>query len=479
MKIFKLCGKEKILNERLEQKNEDECEQVILDFAKEFNKFKGEYSSMEFHKDQSNKQFGILVDDKALRTLNDSPAIQKIFLDIAKEASSVICCRVSPIQKSQVVKMMKNYDKNGVTLAIGDGGNDVSMIMEAHIGIGIYGEEGMRAVQSGDYAIGEFKILRRLLLFHGRTFYIRNTQCILYFFYKNFVFTLVQFIYGFYTNFSGQTIIDDWYISFYNLIFTSLPLGARALLDFDIKPDDGLIVEKMLPYLYYEIKKHPIFNQLNFFMYLFKGIVHCILNYFFTLYITLDTPIDKDGSMDCLWYTSVDLYTNILFIVSINLIIDTANITWINVVIQLGSTFGFYIIFLCAVHFMPTFNSYASIYNSVNSPILWLNLIFVFSACFLFDYSMKSLDFIFRPNYANELQIVYNRFGPINSTKNLSKRIIKVLQKTNFDENIVEEDKILNKENEQKERKKKRKNNKYDKDIEIHSISLSEDISIK
>ena len=421
----------------------------------------------------------IIVDDKALRTLNDSPAIQKIFLDIAKEASSVICCRVSPIQKSQVVKMMKNYDKKGVTLSIGDGGNDVSMIMEAHIGIGIYGEEGMRAVQSGDYAIGEFKILRRLLLFHGRTFYIRNTQCILYFFYKNFVFTLVQFIYGFYTNFSGQTIIDDWYISFYNLIFTSLPLGARALLDFDIKPDDGLIVEKMLPYLYYEIKKYPIFNQFNFFMYLFKGIVHCILNYFFTLYITLDTPIDKDGSMDCLWYTSVDLYTNILFIVSINLIIDTANITWINVVIQLGSTFGFYIIFLCAVHFMPAFNSYASIYNSVNSPILWLNLIFVFSACFLFDYSMKSIDFIFRPNYANELQIVYNRFGPINSTKNLSKRIIKVLQKTNFDENIVEEDKILNKENEQKERKKKRKNNKYDKNIEIHSISLSEDISIK
>ena len=72
--------------------------------------------------------------------------------------------------------MMKNYDKEGITLAIGDGGNDVSMIMEAHIGIGIYGEEGMRAVQSGNYAIGEFKILRRLLLFHGRNLYIRNSQ---------------------------------------------------------------------------------------------------------------------------------------------------------------------------------------------------------------------------------------------------------------------------------------------------------------
>ena len=209
-------------------------------------------------------------------------------------------------------------------------------------------------------------------------------------------------------------------------------------------------------------------------MYLFKGIVHCILNYFFTIYITLDTPIDKDGSMDCLWYTSVDLYTNILFIVSIDLIIDTANITWINVVIQLGTTFGFYIIFLCAVHFTPTFNSYASIYNSVNSPILWLNLIFVFSACFLFDYSMKSINFIFKPNYANELQIVYNRYGPINSTKKLSERIIEILQKNNFEENEIEEDKVIRKETDQKERKKKLKNKN---DIEIHSISISGDIN--
>ena len=198
MKIFKLCGVEMKINDKMEMENKDECEKVILEFAKEFNKFKGDFNSMN----TKIKSFGILIDEKALRTINDDEEIQKIFLDIAKDASSVICCRVSPIQKSQVVKMMKNYDKDGVTLAIGDGGNDVSMIMEAHIGIGIYGEEGMRAVQSGDYAIGEFKILGRLLLFHGRIFYVRNSQCILYFFYKNFVFTLVQFFYGFFSNFS-------------------------------------------------------------------------------------------------------------------------------------------------------------------------------------------------------------------------------------------------------------------------------------
>ena len=484
MKIFKLCGKEKKLNEKMEMINQEECEQVILDFAKEFHKFKGEMNSMEYNSRNRNlphsNKFGILIDEKALRTLNDSTEVQSIFLDIAKEASSVICCRVSPIQKSQVVKMMKNYDKEGITLAIGDGGNDVSMIMEAHIGIGIYGEEGMRAVQSGDYAIGEFKILRRLLLFHGRNLYIRNSQCILYFFYKNFVFTLVQFVYGFYTNFSGQTIIDDWYISFYNLFFTSLPLGARALLDFDLKPEDGNIVKKMMPYLYYEIKKHPIFNKVTFFLYLAKGTVHCILNYFFTIYITLDHPIDKDGSMDCLWYTSVDLYTNILFIVSIDLMIDTANITWINGVIMIASTFILYFIFLIAVHFMTLFNSYASIYNSVNSPILWLNLILVAGACFLFDYAVKSIKFLFKPNYANELQIAYSRYGPINSTKRLSKRMIKKLSGNKKKEiNVVEN----NSKRESKRATRARENGivqrikRRSRDIEIQSVSQNKEIS--
>ena len=481
MKIFKLCGLEKKLNDKMQMINQKECEQVILDFAKEYNRFKNEMNSMEYNNRNSSakKKFGILIDEKALRTLNDSEDVQEIFLDIAKDASSVICCRVSPIQKSQVVKMMKNYDKNGITLAIGDGGNDVSMIMEAHIGIGIYGEEGMRAVQSGDYAIGEFKILRRLLLFHGRTFYIRNAQCILYFFYKNFVFTLVQFIYGFYTNFSGQTIIDDWYISFYNLFFTSLPLGARALLDFDIKPEDGIIVKKMMPHLYSEIKRHPIFNKLTFFLYLVKGTIHCILNYFFTIYITLGNPIDEEGSMDCLWYTSVDLYTNILFIVSIDLSIDTANITWINVVIMVGSSFILYIIFLIVVHFMSLFNSFASIYNSVNSPILWLNLILVSGACFLFDYTIKSINFLFRPNYANELQIIYNEYGPINSTKRLSKRILRKLK-------INKKSDISSNDNHNRNKKGKRvdvtresgtqrKKKVRIKEIEIQNISQDED----
>jgi len=102
-----------------------------------------------------------------------------------------------------VVRLIKNDDPTAVTLAIGDGANDVSMILEAHIGVGLYGNEGMRAVQASDFALGEFKFLWRLILVHGRLNYLRNAELVLYFFYKNLVFTMPQFYYCFLNGFSA------------------------------------------------------------------------------------------------------------------------------------------------------------------------------------------------------------------------------------------------------------------------------------
>ena len=124
-----------------------------------------------------------------------------------------MCCRVSPSQKADVVRLIKDDDKEAITLAIGDGANDVSMIKEAHIGVGLYGNEGLRAAQTADFALGEFKFMHRLLLVHGRLTYLRNSEVILYYYYKNIVFTLPQFHYAFYNGFSAMKFSpDDWYI---------------------------------------------------------------------------------------------------------------------------------------------------------------------------------------------------------------------------------------------------------------------------
>jgi magnesium-transporting ATPase (P-type) len=92
----------------------------------------------------------------------------------------------------------------------------------------------MGAVLASDYALPEFRMLWRLLLVHGRWNYIRISEMILYFFYKNMLFTIPQFIFAFYCGFSGQTIFDDVYITLYNLIFTSIPLVVRAILEQDV-----------------------------------------------------------------------------------------------------------------------------------------------------------------------------------------------------------------------------------------------------
>lgn len=140
----------------------------------------------------------------------------------------MICCRVTPKDKASVVKLVKEKLKK-IVLSIGDGANDVEMIHEAHIGIGLYGNEGMNAVQASDYALPEFQGLWRLLFIHGRWNYLRITGLIKYFFFKNMVFTFPQFLYAFSCGFSGASIYNGIYLTLFNTVFTALPLVVRAL----------------------------------------------------------------------------------------------------------------------------------------------------------------------------------------------------------------------------------------------------------
>ncbi|RLN60655.1 hypothetical protein BBP00_00005860, partial [Phytophthora kernoviae] len=174
----------------------------------------------------------LLVDGSAL-TLALLPCNCENFLKLALQSATVIVCRASPIQKALVVELVKSGVPD-VTLAVGDGANDVSMIRAAHVGVGVMGQEGMQAVRSADYAVQQFSHLGRLLLFHGRLSYLRTSQCIDYFFYKNIVFTLPQFIYGACSAFSAQTFYCDIYITAYNVIFTALPVITRSIMDTDL-----------------------------------------------------------------------------------------------------------------------------------------------------------------------------------------------------------------------------------------------------
>lgn len=227
-----------------------------------------------------------MVEASALGLVLENPVFKNFFIRIAKTCEAVICCRVSPGQKADVVRLIKQDDCEIITLAIGDGANDVSMIREAHIGIGLYGNEGMRAVQSSDFALGEFKFLWRLLMHHGRLCYLRNAELILYFFYKNLVLTMPHVFFAFENGFTGQTIYDDFFISFYNLFFTSWPLVIKATFEQDVNYQlEGMQVRKLYPKLYYIGAKNVLYNWNNYLWQNGIGLVHSVIIFYIPVYI--------------------------------------------------------------------------------------------------------------------------------------------------------------------------------------------------
>ena len=136
---------------------------------------------------------GVVIDGRSLAFALE-PELAPDFLSLGTGCVSVVCCRVSPLQKALVTGLVKDSGK--ITLAIGDGANDVGMIQAAHIGVGISGQEGMQAVMASDFAFAQFRFLERLLLVHGRYNYKRVSRMVTYFFYKNIAFGLTLFAYN-------------------------------------------------------------------------------------------------------------------------------------------------------------------------------------------------------------------------------------------------------------------------------------------
>ncbi|KAF6198978.1 hypothetical protein GE061_007001 [Apolygus lucorum] len=173
----------------------------------------------------------VIIDGKTLTfVLDPRSGLTQPFLELTKYCSAVLCCRVTPLQKAYIVKVVKER-LHMRTLAIGDGANDVSMIQAADVGIGISGQEGMQAVMASDFAIARFKFLKPLLLVHGHWAYHRLANMVLYFFYKNVTFVFLIFWYQLYCGFSGTVMIDQMYHMLYNLFFTSLPPLAIGVYD--------------------------------------------------------------------------------------------------------------------------------------------------------------------------------------------------------------------------------------------------------
>uniref|UniRef100_A0A665USB1 Phospholipid-transporting ATPase n=1 Tax=Echeneis naucrates TaxID=173247 RepID=A0A665USB1_ECHNA len=308
-------------------------------------------------------------------------SVELEFLRTACMCKAVICCRVTPLQKAQVVELVKKY-KQAVTLAIGDGANDVSMIKgTAHIGVGISGQEGMQAVLSSDYSFAQFRFLQNLLLVHGRWSYLRMCKFLRYFFYKNFTFTFIHFWYAFFCGFSAQTVYDEWFITLYNLMYTALPVLGMSLFDQDVSYKYSF----QHPQLYIPGQLNLYFSKKAF----FKCALHSCyssLVLFFIPYAAMQDTVRDDGK-DMADYQSFALLTQTCVLCALGL--EMSYWTAVNTFFVLGSL---------TIYFVVTFTMYSNgmflvlprafpfigtARNSLNQPNVWLTILLTSALCVL------------------------------------------------------------------------------------------------
>ena len=189
-----------------------------------------------------------------------SDELYKNFCAATLACDVVLCCRVSPKQKSDIVQMVRSAQKSKVTLAIGDGANDVNMITKAHIGIGIRGVEGQAAARASDFIIGEFRFLKRLLFVYGKENYRRNANMVIYNFYKNILVCITQWWWGYENMWSGQTLYEAMHYQLYNALYTAFPIMIYALWDKQAAEETFLTYPK----LYVVGPKKLYFNNFRF-----------------------------------------------------------------------------------------------------------------------------------------------------------------------------------------------------------------------
>ena len=170
----------------------------------------------------SDEAFVLLVSGDAFAHILNDRALRAAFLPISERARALISCRLSPLQKTEITHFVQN-DLGKTTLAVGDGGNDVGMILAADVGVGINGLEGTQAARSSDFSIAKFRFLAKLLLVHGAWSFHRISRVILYMMYKNFVLVLCQFWYAFFNSFSSQSIFNSSLLILFNSLFSLAP----------------------------------------------------------------------------------------------------------------------------------------------------------------------------------------------------------------------------------------------------------------
>ncbi|XP_057301942.1 phospholipid-transporting ATPase IF-like isoform X1 [Hydractinia symbiolongicarpus] len=361
-------------------------------------------------------EFAVVVDGATLAVILSNQS--ETFLQICKECVAVLCCRMSPLQKAQVVKLVKTSGSAPITLAIGDGANDCSMIQEAHVGCGIMGKEGRQAVRCSDYAFHRFRYLKRVLLVHGHHYYTRLAVVVQYFFYKNVSFVIPQLLFQLMNGFSSMSLYSSAYLTAYNIFFTSMPVLLYGVFEQDLKADSLMAS----PILYKDMAKNKLLSWKEFAYWMIAGIWHGLVIFLGTKFLYGKSSFDS-GMFDYGMFSyGTFVYTLVIIVANLKFALYIHYWTWFVHFFLWGSILLYIIFVLVFCGFVwpwpwikDAFNVdldmslYHVVYHLFDSSAFWLASILIIWLCIMPDITLTVLKKHFMPTPSQTCQDKENR----------------------------------------------------------------------
>ena len=361
----------------------------------------------------SSSKFALVISgDSLLRILKSDLVL--MLIKIIDKADAVLACRVSPQQKAELVRLVRDTKPEARTLSIGDGANDVNMILAAHVGVGITGLEGNQAVRASDYSIAQFSYLKRLIFIHGRECYRRNANLMCYNFYKNVLLTMPLFFYGILSAFSGQILYNMWTYQLFNVCFASLPIMIYAVFD----QDKNIHNLEHRPELYKVGLKGKLFSTTTFWIWIIEGSIQGLFLTAIVVYGICYSASESDGRTVGMWEASDLIYALVVIISNIRVVMFSYSWYWFSVLIILLSIISYYVISLIITQWLPienyldNFDGRGSTLKILSIPNAYAVTLLVVVAIFLvpplIKYMKKLIKALIPPPKYHELPILEN-----------------------------------------------------------------------
>ncbi|XP_044925572.1 phospholipid-transporting ATPase IB-like isoform X5 [Mustela putorius furo] len=331
----------------------------------------------------------LIIDGETLKYALHSE-IKRSFLNLALSCRAVLCCRLSPLQKAEIVDLVKKH-VGAITLAIGDGANDVGMIQMAHVGVGISGNEGMLATNNSDYAIAQFSYLEKLLLVHGAWNHFRVTKCILYCFYKNVVLYVIELWFAFVNGFSGQIVFEHWCISLYNVLFTSLPPFSLGIFEQCCSQKSLLAY----PQLYKISQAGNTFNTKVFWFQCLNALIHSFILFWMPMKMLEHDMVLQGGYTTDYLFLGNFIYTYVVVTVCLKAGLETQSWNKFSHIAIWGSIIIWLVFFAIYSFVWPTIPIAPEMAGQVKMvlvcPYFWLGFFIVPIVCLTLNLIWKSI----------------------------------------------------------------------------------------